>query len=370
MRSGIKRITDLDLVGKRVLIRVDYNVPLKDGAVADDTRIRATLPTLRAALDRGARVILCSHLGRPKGKPVAELSLAPVARRLEELLGRPVAFEAEGDVVLLENLRFHPGETANDPEFARTLAERCDVYVNDAFGAAHRAHASVEALARQVPQKAAGLLLAREVEVLGRLLESPATPFVAILGGAKVAEKIGLIENILPRLDRLLIGGGMAFTFLKALGRRVGNSIVAEDLVETTAAMMERAGDKIVLPIDAVVEGTPPVARERDIPDGERGVDIGPQTVRLFRRALAGAGTVFWNGPMGVFEKPVFAAGTQSIVTILRGLGAVTVIGGGDTIAAIRQSGGLEDFTHVSTGGGASMQFLEGRPLPGLEALK
>jgi phosphoglycerate kinase len=356
----MKTIRQLDLAGKRVLIRVDFNVPLKDGVVGDDTRIRETLPTIREALSRGAaRVILCSHLGRPKGRD-AKLSLAPVAKRLQELLGEPVAFEGEGRVTLLENLRFDAREEANDPTLARELAARCDVYVNDAFGAAHRAHASTEGVARVAAVKAAGLLLAREIEVLGRLLEKPDRPFVVILGGAKVADKIKLIGNILPRVDRLLIGGGMAFTFLKAGGQKIGASILSD--------VPAPQSGKILLPVDSVLDTGEPCMG--DIPDGAKGLDIGPQTVAMFRRALSDARTVFWNGPLGVFEDPRFAVGTQSIVTVLRGLRATKVVGGGDTIAAIAKFGSPSDFTHISTGGGASMEFLEGAPLPGVEALR
>lgn len=364
----MRTIRDLDLAGKRVLIRVDYNVPLRDGQVADDTRIRATLPTIEAALKQGAsKIVLCSHLGRPKGKPAPEFSLAPVARRLAVLLERPVAFGADGPIVLLENLRFDAREEANDPTLGRELADRGDAYVNDAFGAAHRAHASVEAVTRFVREKAAGLLMARELEILGRLLENPERPFVVLLGGAKVSDKIKLIENILPRVDRVLIGGGMAYTFLRALGQEVGKSILAPELVERVADLMDKARDKFVLPIDSVVDSKPPSAVGGDIPAGQRGLDIGPQTVSLFRRKLADARTIFWNGPLGLFEDPAYAIGTNSIATLLRGLDATTVLGGGDTIAAV---GDPADFTHVSTGGGASMEFLEGRALPGVEALR
>jgi 3-phosphoglycerate kinase len=367
----MRTIRDMDLAGKRVLIRADFNVPIKDGKITDETRIRETLPTIRLALEKKARrVVLCSHLGRPQGRPVAQMSLRPVARRLEELLGRPVAFDAEGDIMLLENLRFDPGETKNDPEFARGLAARCDVYINDAFGAAHRAHASVEALARLVPERGAGLLLARELEVLGRLLENPARPFVVVLGGAKVEDKLRLVENILPRVDRLLLGGGMAFTFLAAMGKKIGASIVATSLIETVEVVLEQHQAKFVLPVDAVVDSSPPAALTGDLPEGRRGMDIGPQTVTLFRHKLADAKTIFWNGPMGVFERPEYASGTRSLVTLLSGLSAVKVVGGGDTIAAISKFGNVSDYTHVSTGGGASMEFLEGARLPGVEALR
>lgn len=368
----MRTLKDLELAGRRVLVRVDFNVPLKDGVVVDDTRIRATLPTLREILARKPeRVVLCSHLGRPKGKDPSQ-SLAPVARRLAELWGRPVAFEAPGEVTLLENLRFDPREEKNDAGFARELIARsgCDAYVNDAFGAAHRAHASVEAVARLVPHRAAGLLLEREVEVLGGLLEKPGRPFMVMLGGAKVADKIALVENILPRADAVIVGGGMAFTFLAALGQKVGASILAADLVEGVGALMKKHPGKIVLPIDAVIDTQPPTAAAGDIPEGRRGLDIGPQSVALFRKKLSAARTVFWNGPMGVFEEPAYAVGTQSMVTVLAGGGAVTVVGGGDSIAAVNVFGRASDFTHISTGGGASMEFLEGAALPGVEALR
>ncbi|MDQ7040681.1 MAG: phosphoglycerate kinase [Rhodothermus sp.] len=390
-------IDDLDLKGKRVLVRVDFNVPLKENEqgnliVADDTRIREALPTIRALMQAGAKVILMSHLGRPKGQPDPKYSLAPVARRLEELLGVRVRFVSnivgelvrqaihsmpEGGVLLLENTRFHPGETKNDPELARQLAELADVYVNDAFGSAHRAHASTEGVAHYVKQAAMGYLMKREVAYLSRLLDQPEHPFVAILGGAKVSDKIGVIRNLLPRVDRLLIGGAMSYTFLKALGHGVGASRVEADRLEEARQLYEEADGKILLPADHVVapafsNEAPAQVVEGDIPDGLMGLDIGPKTVEQYRAEILQARTVVWNGPMGVFEMSRFAKGTFAIAEALAEAtdrGALTVVGGGDSVAAITQAGYADRVSHVSTGGGAMLEFLEGKELPGLAAL-
>lgn len=397
--STLRKLTidDLDVKGKRVLVRVDFNVPLKEDeqgnlVVADDTRIREALPTIRALMQAGAKVILMSHLGRPKGQPDPKYSLAPVARRLEELLGVRVRFVSnivgeavrqainsmpEGGVILLENTRFHPGETKNDPELARQLAELADVYVNDAFGSAHRAHASTEGVAHYVKQAAMGYLMKREVEYLSRLLENPEHPFVAILGGAKVSDKIGVIKNLLPRVDRLLIGGAMSYTFLKALGHNVGASRVEEDRLEEARQLYEEAQGKILLPVDHVVapefsNEAPAQVVEGDIPDGLMGLDIGPKTIERYREEILQARTVVWNGPMGVFEMPNFAKGTFAIAEALAEAtdrGALTVVGGGDSVAAITQAGYADRVSHVSTGGGAMLEFLEGKELPGLIAL-
>ncbi|HEY8415798.1 MAG TPA: phosphoglycerate kinase [Thermaerobacter sp.] len=384
-----RTLRELDVRGKRVLVRADFNVPLENGRITDDTRIRAALPTIRELLDRGAAVILCSHLGRPKGRVVEELRLAPVARRLEELLGRPVLALPEvvgeeverrladlkpGDVALLENLRFHPGETANDPAFADALARLADCYVNDAFGAAHRAHASVVGVARRLPA-AAGLLLERELEVLGTLLERPRRPFWAVLGGAKVSDKIGVIERLLEQCDGLAIGGAMANTLLAARGYSVGRSLYEPEQVEPARRWLERAGDRLLLPVDVVVtERLEPGAESRvvpvdAIPPEAMAVDVGPATLAAWRERLQGAGTVFWNGPLGVFEVEPFHRGTFALAEFLAGLDAVTVVGGGDSVAAVRRTGVADRIDHISTGGGASLELLEGKPLPGVEAL-
>jgi phosphoglycerate kinase len=390
-----KTIRDLDLAGRRVFIRVDFNVPLKNGGIGDDTRIRESLPTIRYALDSGARVVIvASHLGRPKGKPNAEMSLRPVAGRLGELLGRPVAFasdcigpEAEraiqsaesGSVVLLENLRFHPEEEKNDPAFGKALAALGDVYVNDAFGAAHRAHASVEAIVHAVPEAAAGLLMEKELRYLGEVLGHPTRPFVAVLGGAKVSDKIEVIENLVPRVDRLLVGGAMAYTFFKALGKPVGRSLVEDDKLDAARAIMTRAherGLQLLLPSDHVVvdRGEPGALAETLSVDsdaiGDRaGVDIGPQTVAMYSEALRDAKTVVWNGPMGIFEIDAFAQGTIGVAGAVAAVDGTTIVGGGDSIAAVRKAGVADRITHISTGGGASLEFLAGRTLPGVTVL-
>jgi len=386
-------VDQLDLAGKRVFLRVDFNVPLEDGRVTEDTRIRAVVPTIEHCLKAGASVILASHLGRPKGTVDARYSLAPVAARLAELLGRPVPLlpdcvgsEVEaaaaalkpGDAVLLENLRFHPGEEANDPEFARRLGALADVYVDDAFAAAHRAHASTEGITRVLQPAAAGLLMARELDALGRIFERPERPVAAVLGGAKVSDKLALVEHLLTRVDVLLIGGGMAFTFLAALGHGVGRSLLETEQLEAARGILARArslGVRVRLPVDVVVapsldssDGIRTVGT-REIPDGLMGLDIGPLTVAQFGAALQGAKTVVWNGPMGVFEKPAFAAGTLGVARAVSGCGAFSVIGGGDTIAAVRQAGVIERIGYISTAGGAFLEFLEGRVLPGVAAL-
>jgi phosphoglycerate kinase len=382
-------ITDLDLKGRRVFVRVDFNVPLANGVIEDDTRIQASLPTITYALERGATVVLASHLGRPKGKPNPQMSLRPIADRLADLLNRPVAFApdcigeearravAEGSgLVLLENLRFHPEEEKNDPAFAAALAESADEYVNDAFGAAHRAHASVDGITHHVKRAAAGLLMERELRFLGHALESPEHPFVAILGGAKVSDKIEVIQNLLPKVDRLLIGGAMAYTFFKARGLPVGQSLVEDDKLDEARAIDASAGNKLRLPVDHVVtdkiaDGTAnEVLTVDDARIGQRmGVDIGPATTAAYEAAIADARTVVWNGPMGVFEVAVFANGTNGVARAVAAVQGTTIIGGGDSIAAVKKAGIADKITHISTGGGASLEFLGGRKLPGVVAL-
>ena len=383
-----------DLRGKRVLVRVDFNVPLDGGRVTDELRIEEALPTIRHLRDSGARVVLCSHLGRPKGKVVDEYRLAPVAQRLAALLGSPVAAATDvvgadacekvdgagdGDVVLLENLRFEPGEEANDDDFATALANLGEVYVDDAFGAAHRAHASVVGVPQRLQPAVAGRLLEKELSTLSRLLEDPPRPFTAILGGAKVSDKLGVIDNLLGRVDRLLIGGAMCFTFLKARDYAVGASRVEADQLDTVARLMrtaEERGVELVLPVDI----TAAEAFEADadhkrvsadgIPEGWMGLDVGPDTVERFAVHVADAGAVLWNGPMGVFEWPAFAAGTEGVARAVAACDGFTVIGGGDSAAAIRKLGLADQVSHVSTGGGASLEFLEGTDLPGVAALR
>ncbi|KPL16344.1 MAG: phosphoglycerate kinase [Anaerolineae bacterium SM23_84] len=383
-------IRDVNVHGKRVLVRVDFNVPLDQKRVVDDSRIRAAIPTLRYLLDHQAVVILMSHLGRPKGQIRDEMRLDPVARRLSELLGLPVqklddsvgpeveeacSVAEPGAVILLENLRFRPGEQANAPDFAAALARLAQLYVNDAFGAAHRAHASTEGVTHYLPA-VAGFLMEKELDFLGRALEHPVHPFLAILGGAKVSDKIGVVENLLMRVDRLLIGGGMANTFLEAQGHDLGESLVEPKALATAADLLERAGPKLVLPVDSVVADSfhaNAAATEvaiTEVPSDWRILDIGPRTIQLFSDQLSGARTVVWNGPMGVFEFPRFAAGTRALAQVLANLPeCTTIIGGGDSAAAVRQAGLAEQMTHISTGGGASLEFLEGKPLPGVVSL-
>lgn len=386
-------VEQLDLQGKRVFLRVDLNVPLADGAVADDSRLRAVLPTIQHCLKAGASVVLASHLGRPHGKADPRYSLAPVARRLEELLGQPVPVAPDcvgetvehlaralkpGECLLLENLRFHPGEETNDAAFAEALARLADAYVNDAFAASHRAHASIVAVTRYLQPAAAGLLLLRELEVLGQILDRPRRPLVAILGGAKVSDKLELVQHLLARVDSLLIGGAMAFTFLKALGHDTGRSLLEPELVETARQVLARArarGLPVGLPVDAVVAASPERAEEirtvsiRQIPPALMGLDIGPATLARFSEALRPARTVVWNGPMGVFENPAFARGTVELARAVAGSSAFTVAGGGDTVAAVHRAGVADRIDYLSTAGGAFLEFLEGRELPGVAAL-
>ena len=390
-------IDDLDLRGKRVFIRVDFNVPLQDGLVTDDTRIRETLPTLRLAIQKGGRLVLASHLGRPKGASDPRYSLKPVAKKLQELLGSPVEFAADcvgaeaeakskalthGGVLLLENVRFHPEEEKNDEAFSKQLAALCDgVFVSDAFGSAHRAHASVVGITRFVKQAAAGKLMEKELEYLGKALTNPARPFVAILGGAKVSDKIEVVENLMRIADIMLIGGGMAYTFLKAEGQPIGKSLVESDKVDLARRLRDEARERrfaLLLPVDHVVaaEFKPDAATQTlpvsATPDGWMGLDIGPKTIDTYRQKIAGAKTIIWNGPMGVFEMLAFAKGTLEIakaVAAATSAGATSIVGGGDSVAAVHQSGVADKISHISTGGGASLEFLAGCKLPGVEAL-
>jgi phosphoglycerate kinase len=385
-----KTISDVDVKGKRVLVRVDFNVPLKDGKIGDDTRIRAAVPTLNYLLDHGAAVILCSHLGRPKGKPDPKYSLRSVAIHLQEIMGRPVAFAEDcigpvagaaagtlkaGEMLLLENTRFHPEEEKNDLEMARKLASLADLYVSDAFGSAHRAHASTEGVARFIPA-VAGFLLEREIRYLGQAVANPRRPFIAILGGAKISDKIGVIKHLLSRADAVLIGGGMANTFLKAQGVGVGDSLVEEEALGTAADLLKEGGSLLHLPEDIVIgdrfeaDAASKVMRVGPIPQGWRILDIGPETVKAYEKVISKAGTVVWNGPMGVFEFPRFAVGTFGLARAIADSGAISIIGGGDSVAAIKQSGLEDRITHISTGGGASLEMLEGITLPGLAALQ
>ncbi len=393
-KKCINDVPDEVLKGKRVLVRVDFNVPLdKERNITDDNRIRASLPTINYLIDKEAKVILMSHLGRPEGEPNPQFSLDVVAKRLSELLGKDVMFLPdcigkevkerlsslkEGEVALLENLRFHKEEKKNDEGFARELASLGDIYVNDAFAASHRKHASVVGVARFLPAYA-GFLVAKEIDVLSSLLESPQTPFMAILGGAKVSDKIGVIQNLMNKVSTILIGGGMSYTFLKSQGYEIGDSLLEEDKIETAREILkeaERKGIKILLPLDIVVadkfaeDANAQVVDAKNIPGGWMGMDIGPKTIELFKNELKNAKTVFWNGPLGVFEMEKFSNGTNSIAKFLGELDAVTVIGGGDSASAVRKAGVADKMTHISTGGGASLEFLEKGTLPGVEVLE
>jgi phosphoglycerate kinase len=381
-------IRDLDLKDRRVFIRVDFNVPLAPGGqeITSDKRIRASLPTIKYALEHGAGVILASHLGRPKGKRNPEMSLKPVAKKLQELLGKPVKMApdcigpeveamkpAPGEVMLLENLRYHSEEEKNDPEFSKKLAALCDLYVNDAFGSAHRAHASTVGMIAFVPKAAAGLLMDKELEYLGKATTSPERPCVAILGGAKVSDKIEVIQNLMKVVDKLLIGGAMAYTFLKAKGEPTGKSLVEGDKVDLAKQLMSEAGDKLLLPTDHVVATEFKAGAENKIvdriPAGWMALDIGPETIAAYEKVIAGSKTIIWNGPMGVFEMPPFDVGTMSLARAVAASGAISVVGGGDSEKAIKTAGLSDKISHVSTGGGASLEFLSGIELPGVAAL-
>ncbi len=384
-----KTIRDIDLKGKKVLVRVDFNVPIKDGIVSDDTRIRAALPTIQYLLDQGAAVILCSHLGRPKEGPDPQFSMKPTAEHLSKLIGKPVAFAEDcigpiaeqaaaqlkpGDILVLENTRFHKGETKNDPEMAKQLAALADVYVDDAFGSAHRAHASTEGVARHLPA-VAGFLMEKEIQYLGQAIANPQKPFVAILGGAKISDKIGVIRNLLNKADQVLIGGGMANTFFKAQGYPVGDSLVEDEALEVAKELLAEGSTKLRLPVDVVIaDKFEDTAQKKTmsmgpVPDGWRIMDIGPETVETFRKVILPAGTIVWNGPMGVFEFPNFATGTFEIAKAVAECKGTTIVGGGDSVSAVKKSGVADQITHISTGGGASLEMLEGLVLPGVAAL-
>ena len=391
-----KTVDDLNVKGKRVLVRCDFNVPVKDGVITDDNRITASLPTIRKLMNDGAKVILCSHMGKPKGEVKPELSLAPVAERLSEKLGVEVKFTKDdnvlgenakaaveamkdGDVILLENTRFRKEETKNEDNFSKELASLADIYVDDAFGSSHRAHCSTVGVTKYVAESAVGYLMEKEIEYLGNAVENPVRPFAAILGGAKVSDKINVINNLLEKVDILIIGGGMAYTFIKALGGTVGDSLLEEDKVEYAKEMIFKAsqkGVKFLLPIDTVIvkefknDALSDIVPTGLIPDGWMGVDIGPETRSLFTEALKDAKTVVWNGPMGVFEFPNFAKGTEAIAEALAHIDGTTIIGGGDSAAAVNQLGYGDRMSHISTGGGASLEFLEGKELPGVAAVQ
>ena len=387
-----KTIEDVCVEGKRVLVRCDFNVPLKEGKITNDKRIVAALPTIKYLLDNNAKVILCSHLGRPKGEFLPEFSLAPVAARLSELLGKEVKMAKDvvgedakalaaalenGDVMLLENVRYHKEETKNAPEFSKELASLADLYVNDAFGTAHRAHCSTTGVADYLPA-VCGYLIQKEISIMGDALNTPKRPLVAILGGAKVSDKIGVINNLLDKVDTLIVGGGMAYTFFKAMGHTVGNSICEDDKVDLAKEMLAKAeerGVKFLLPVDNKIgdnfaeDCNKQVNDGRDIPDGWQGLDIGPKSIALFCDAVKDAGTVIWNGPMGVFEFTAFAEGTMEVAKAIAATDAISIIGGGDSVAAVTKLGFADKMTHISTGGGASLEFLEGLELPGIAAL-
>jgi phosphoglycerate kinase len=391
---AIKYVDDLEFEGKRVFLRADLNVPLKEGKITDDTRIQAVLPTIKLILRKGGRVILASHLGRPKGKRDESMSLMPVAERLAELLDRKVIMAPDvvsdgvrvvanqlkdGEVLLLENLRFDPREEKNDPEFAQKLAEITDMYVNDAFGSSHRAHASIDALPRLIKEKAAGMLMRKELRYLDEATKDPNRPFWAVLGGAKVSDKLGVVRNLLNECDGIIIGGGMAYTFLKAQGFEIGKSLLDESRLSYTRDVLEEAakkGVKVLLPVDHLAaeaispDAKPVVVSNENFPADKMGLDIGPKTIELFSKALADAKTVVWNGPMGVFEQPAFAEGTYAVARAIAATDAVSVVGGGDSIGAVKKAGVADKISHISTGGGASLELLEGLVLPGVAALE
>ena len=389
-----KTIRDIKVAGKRVLVRVDFNVPLdiNTAVIANDSRIRASLPTIKYLVEHKAKIILCSHLGRPNGKVVQELRIAPIARRLSQLIGLPVSVSPDcinqgvenevkslkqGDILFLENLRFHPEEQANDPHFAQELAQLADIYVNDAFSAAHRAHASTVGVPRYLPA-VAGFLMEEELNIMGKLLRAPAHPFVCLIGGAKVSDKIGLVQNMLKKVDTLLIGGGMAATFIKAQGYETGHSLVEKDKLTLAKELLKEAEEwkiPLLLPVDVLVaeeikpEASTKVVPISDIPSGSYLVDIGPKTIELFSSELKKCHTIMWNGPLGIYEIPQFAQGTRSLAKLLSSVNATTIIGGGSSAEIVQEMGLSDKMTHVSTGGGASLRFLEGLPLPGVEAL-
>ena len=389
-----KSVDDINVKGKRVLVRCDFNVPLQDGKITDENRLVAALPTIKKLISDGGKVILCSHLGKPKGEPKPELSLAPVAKRLSELLGQEVKFAADpevvgpnaraaveamkdGDVVLLENTRYRAEETKNEDNFSKELASLCDVFVNDAFGTAHRAHCSNVGVTKYVDTAVVGYLMQKEIDFLGNAVENPERPFVAILGGSKVSSKISVINNLLDKVDTLIIGGGMCYTFSKAQGGKVGNSLLEEDYLQYALDMIKKAeerGVKLLLPVDSIAadafsnDANTKVVAQGEIPDGWMGLDIGPETAKMYADAVKSAKTVVWNGPMGCFEMPKFAEGTKAVAEALANADAVTIIGGGDSAAAVNQLGYGDKMTHISTGGGASLEFLEGKELPGVAA--
>ena len=390
-----KTIEDIQVAGKRVLVRCDFNVPLKDGVITDENRLNGALPTIKYLIENNARVILCSHLGKPKGEAKPELSLAPVAKRLSEMLGQEVKFAADdcvvgenakkaaaemkdGEVILLQNTRYRKEETKNEENFSKELASLAEIFVNDAFGTAHRAHCSTVGAGEFLEEKACGYLIQKELKFLGNAVENPERPFVAILGGAKVSDKLGVINNLLDKVDTLIIGGGMGYTFLKSLGHEVGNSLLEEDRIDYVKEMMKKAeekGVKLLLPIDITYakqfgeNETPIISEGRDIPADHEGLDMGPKTAELYAEEIKNAKTVVWNGPMGVFEFKNFAKGTESVARAMAETDAVTIIGGGDSAAAVNQMGYGDKMTHISTGGGASLEFLEGKELPGIACL-